>query len=196
VGEVALRTVRDGNRVLRFQAAVLGAATSQRGSAPRWSELVVYRLPDSTYLISKIGRSTVAHRPSCLRVNHRMITWGSAAYHGEDHVRRVPCKDCRPDLSHGIAADTMLEVTRYRAILAETAESAAQSLTGDRAALLMPQIVRDVLAQCAQADEAFARYSEAEGAPNPLEKTTRTGNPLSAACENTALVFSDIRPSA
>lgn len=175
MAEFALRVVRDGGRVLRFQGAVLGAATSQRGSTPRWSELVVYRLTDGTYLISKIGRSTVAHRPSCLRVNHRMITWGSAPAHGEDRVLRVACRDCRPDLSHGIAADTMLEVTRYRAILAETAESAAQSLQGDRAALLMPQIVRDVLAQCAQVDEAFARYTDAEGAPKPLEKTTRTG---------------------
>lgn len=175
MGECALRVVRDGDRTLRFHATVLGAATSQRGSAPRWSELVVYGLPDGTYLISKIGRSTVAHRPSCLRVNHRMITWGSAAHHGEDRERRVPCLDCRPDLSHGIAADTMLEITRYRAILAQDAESAVQSLPWDRTAQLMPQIVRDVLAQCAQVDEAFARYTDADGAPNPLEKTTRTG---------------------
>jgi hypothetical protein len=175
VGEVGLRQVRDGGRVLRFQAAVLGAASSKRGSAPRWSELVVYKLTDGTYLISKIGRSTVAHRPTCLRVNHRMITWGSAPQHGEDFVQRVPCPDCRPDLSHGIAADTMLEVTRSRAILAQDAESAAQSLVGDRAALLVPQLVRDILAQCAQADVAFARYVDADGAPKPLEKTTRTG---------------------
>lgn len=175
MGEVALRIVRDGTRTLRFLAAVLGSATSRRGSIPRWSELVVYKLTDGTYLISKIGRSTVAHRPTCLRVNHRMITWGSAPAHGEDMVPRVACPDCRPDLSHGIAADTMLEVTRYRAILSQDAESAAQSLQGDRAALLMPQIVCAVLAQCAQSDEAFARYSDADGAPNPLEKTTRTG---------------------
>jgi hypothetical protein len=175
MGEVALRIVRDGSRTLRFPAAVLGAATSQRGSVPRWSELVVYRLTDGTYLISKIGRSTVAHRPDCLRVNHRMIRWDQAAGTGEELTQRVPCLDCLPDLAHGISPDTVLEVGRYRAIVAPTAERAAQSLSGDRAALLMPQIVRDVLAQCAQSDEAFARYTEADGAPNPLEKTTRTG---------------------
>lgn len=175
MGEVGLRTVRDGGRTLRFQAAVIGAATSQRGSAPRWSELVVYRLTDGSYLISKIGRSTVAHRPDCLRVNHRMITWGSAPAHGEDMVPRVPCPDCRPDLSHGIAADTKLEVTRYKAILAHDAEMATQLLVADRMTMLVPQLVRDILAQCAQADGAFAKYADADGAPKPLENTTRTG---------------------
>lgn len=176
-GEVGLRTVRDGGRMLSFRAAVLGAATSKRGSTPRWSELVVYRLTDGAYLISKIGRSTVAHRPTCLRVNHRMIPWHVAVKHqtGDEREERVPCQDCWPDLSHGIDPATMLEVTRYRAILAQDAESAARALTGDRAALLVPQLVRDILAQCAQSDVAFARYADADGAPKPLEKTTRTG---------------------
>jgi hypothetical protein len=175
MGEVGLRVVRDGGRTLRFQASVIGAATSQRGSAPRWSELVVYRLTDGTYLISKIGRSTVAHRPLCLRVNHRMKPWHEAKASDEFIGPRHPCPDCRPELDHGIADDMMLEVTRYRAILAQDAESAAQSLMGDRAALLVPQLVRDILAQCAQADAEFARYSDADGAPKPLEKTTRIG---------------------
>ena len=174
MGEVGLHQVRDGSRVLRFHAAVIGAATSQRGSIPRWSELVVYRLTDGTYLISKLGRSTVAHRWDCLRVNHRMVRWDQAAEHGEELVRRVPCPDCQPDLHPPLDPRLRLEVTRYRAIAAPTAERAAQSLSGDRAALLMPQLVRDVLAQCAQADPCFARYAEAEIAPNPLEKTTRT----------------------
>jgi hypothetical protein len=174
VAEVGLRTVRDGARVLRFPAAVLGAATSQRGSAPRWSELVVYKLADESYLISKIGRSTLAHRPGCLRVNRRMVTW-SAADESERAVARVPCSDCRPDLSAGIPADTVLETTRYRAIAPLDAERAAQVLMEDRTALLVPQIVRDVLSQCAQADPCFARYAEALSAPKaPLEKTTRT----------------------
>lgn len=173
-GEVGMRTVRDGSRVMRFRAAVIGAATSQRGSAPRWSELVVYRLEDGTYLISKIGRSTVAHAPTCLRINHRMVRWDKAAEAGEDTVPRVPCSDCRPWLTP-MQPDTRLEVTRYRASLCQTAESAAESLMGDRAALLMPQIIRDVLAQCSAADPNFAMYSDALNAPKgPLENSTRT----------------------
>lgn len=173
MGEVALRQVRDGSRVLTFQAAVIGAGTSRRGSVPRWSELVVYRLVDGTYLISKVGRSIVAHRPDCLRVNHRMVPWHRARDSDEFIGVREPCLDCRPDVYH-LRDETLLEVTRYRAIAAPTAERAARSLSGDRATLLMPQLVRDVLAQCAQADPCFARYAEAEIAPNPLEKTTRT----------------------
>lgn len=174
MSEVGLRTVRHGARVMRFRAAVIGAATSQRGSAPRWSELVVYRLEDSTYLISKIGRSSVAHDPTCLRVNHRMIRWDKAAEAGEATIPRVPCSDCRPRLTP-MRPDIRLEITRYRASLCQTAESAAESLVEDRAALLMPQIIRDVLAQCASSDPNFARYSEALSAPKgPLENSIRT----------------------
>lgn len=175
MSEVGLRQVRHGQRVLRFQAAVIGAATSQRGNIPRWSELVVYRLTNGTYLISKVGRSTIAHRPDCLRVNHRMIPWSRAGQYGEETVQRVPCPECQPDLHPPLDPRLRLEITRYRATPCPDAESAAQSLTGDRAALLMPQIVRDVLTQCAQADPCFARYAEAVCDPNPLEKTTRIG---------------------
>jgi len=174
MSEIALRVVRNGGRTLRFQAAVLGAATSQRGSVPRWSELVVYKLTDGTYLISKIGQSTVAHQPTCLRVNHRMKPWSAVRESDEFIGPRSPCPDCRPDVKH-LPGETMLEVTRYRAILCQTAESAAESLMGDRAALLVPQLVRDILAQCAQSDPAFARYTDADGAPKPLENTTRIG---------------------
>ena len=163
MAEVAVHAVRDGARLLQFQGVVLGSATSQRGSAPRWSELVVYRLVDGNYLISKIGRSTVAHRPDCLRVNHRMIPWFRARTSDEFIGARFACRDCRPDVKH-LEPETVLEVTRYRAILAHNAEEAAQSFMGDRAALLMPQIVRDVLAQCAQADPNFARYADADTA--------------------------------
>jgi hypothetical protein len=174
MGEVGLRTVLDGSRVMRFRAAVIGAGTSQRGSIPRWSELVVYQLEDKTYLISKIGRSIVAHHPTCLRVNHRMLSWVKAQGTGEEHIARVRCSDCWPEL-HPIAPETMLETTRYRAIVVSTVDQAVQILTGDRGVLFMPQLIRDVLAQCAVSDSDFARYSEALGAPNaPREKSTRT----------------------
>jgi len=171
---VALRQVRDGARVLRFQAAVLGAATSQRPGAPRWSELTVYRLEDGTYLISKVGRSMVAHDPRCLRVNRHMLPWSKAIEIGEDLGPRVPCEDCRPEVDP-IAATALLESTRSRAIIAPTAEHAVETLTESRAQLLLPMLVREVLAQCAQTDSSFARYSDALGAPNaPRLNTTRT----------------------
>lgn len=177
MGEVGLRQVRDGGRVLRFRASVLGAATSQRGSAPRWSELVVYRLEDGSYLISKIGRSVVAHRPDCFRVNHRMQPWSQARHTEEFLGPRAGCRDCRPNLAHGISDDTVVEVTRYRAMYAENAESVAAALEDPLAAatLPMPKLVRDVLSQCAASDPNFAAYAEAVMAePSALEKTTRT----------------------
>ena len=162
---VAVHQVRDGARVLRFRAAVIGAATSARSGSARWSELAVYRLEDGTYLISKIGRSSVAHAPWCARVNRRMVPWHKAIEIGEHLERRVPCEDCRPEIDP-IAADALLECTRFKAIVAPTAEHAVETLTEGRPQLQLPLLVREVLAQCGQADASFARYSEALGAPN------------------------------
>jgi hypothetical protein len=175
--EVALRVVRDGARVLKFQAAVIGAGTSQRGSTPRWSELVVYKLANGNYLVSKVARSTVAHRPNCKRVRRWMVRWGSAQGTDEGRVNRSPCVDCWPDLQPPLDPELRLEVTHYQAVPVSNAESAVRAMDNPkaRAALSAPQIVRDVLTQCAQVDEAFARYTDADGAPKPLEKTTRTG---------------------
>jgi hypothetical protein len=176
MGEVALRQVRDGPRIMRFRAAVIGAATSQRGSIPRWSELVVYRLEDGNYLVSKVARSTVAHRPDCERVRRWMVPWKRAADYGEERVNRVPCAECWPNLQTPLDPEIRLEVTHYQAFPASNAESAVRAMGNPKAhTALMPQIVHDVLAQCAQADPCFARYADAASAPNPLEKTTRTG---------------------
>lgn len=176
MGEVALRQVRDGQRILRLQAAVIGAATSQRGSVPRWSELVVYRLPDGNYLVSKVARSTVAHRPECARVRKWMVPWKRAADYGEERVNRVPCSDCWPNLRPPLDPELRLEVTHYQAFAAPDVESAVRAMGNPKApTALMPKIVHDVLAQCAQADPCFSRYADAASEPNPLEKTTRTG---------------------
>jgi hypothetical protein len=162
---VAVHQVRDGARVLRFRAAVIGAATSARHNSARWSELTVYRLDDGTYLISKVGRSSVAHAPWCARVNRRMVPWHKAVEIGEHLQPRVPCEDCRPEVDP-IKDDVLLECTRYKAIIAPNAEHAIQTLTEGRPQLQLPLLVREVLAQCGQADASFSRYSEALGAPN------------------------------
>jgi hypothetical protein len=177
MADASLHAVRDGARLLQFRGVVLGSATSQRGSLPRWSELVVYRLVDGNYLISKVARSTVAHRPTCLRVRRWMVRWEDAQGTGEGRVNRVPCADCWPPLQPPWDPDLRLEVTHFHAISATDAESAVLAMRSPKAdtTLSVPQIVRDVLAQCAQSDPNFARYADAETAlPSAWENTTRT----------------------
>lgn len=117
---MTIRTVRDGPNILRFEGEVLAAATSQRLGVPRWSELVVYRLANGHYLVSKIGRSLIAHDPSCKRVRSEMPTWLEAGE--EAQVHRVPCLECMPEVGNQMDPQTVLEATRYTALRASDPE--------------------------------------------------------------------------
>lgn len=157
------RVVRDGARVLRFDAAVIGAATSERSGAPRWSELVIYRLPEGRYIVSKIGHSVIAHRENCPRVgkrNWRMLRWIDAGPE-EAQIHRVPCPECLPMVTRGIDPQTLLEETRYRVTVAEDYEGLLATLTEGRAFDSLPQLVTEVLRQAYESDSGLMRYTSA-----------------------------------
>ncbi len=151
---MTIRTVRDGTKVLRFEADVLATATSKRAGAPRWSELVVYRLPSNAYVISKIGRSLIAHRPECVRVYPDMPTWLEAGE--EATVHRVPCLECLPVVGDQMDPQTVLEATRYTVLRARDPQQLYQALLGRTRRL--PAIVSEVIKQVQTTDEAFARW--------------------------------------
>ena len=71
----------DRGRILEFNAAVLAAGTSRRPGVPRWSELTVYLVSDGSYLISRVGRSTIAHAEGCEEVTWRTPRWLDASTH-------------------------------------------------------------------------------------------------------------------
>lgn len=96
----ARRRVLDHGRILEFDAAVLASGTSRRPGVPRWSELVVYRVSDGSYLISRVGRSTVAHQEGCGSITWRTPRWLDATPE-EQQVSRVPCLRCRPRIGPG-----------------------------------------------------------------------------------------------
>jgi hypothetical protein len=147
------RVVRDGGRVLKFDAVVLGAATSERAGAPRWSELVVYLLRDGRYIISKVGRSSIAHRDTCPRVTWRMPHWIDAP--SDEQGRRTACPECQPLIYRdGIDPMLLVEVTRYSVLMAEDADGLRDVLTGGRENL--PQLVKAVIAQVAAKSPEFA----------------------------------------
>ncbi len=123
--------MRSGDRILEFPAAVIGTATSGRPGVARWTELTVYRLPSGHYVVSKVGRSTIAHRPDCWRVNPRkMRTWLEAGDEGK--VRRVPCLECGPAVGDQMDPQTFLECTRYTVLQARDPESLAKTLLQGR----------------------------------------------------------------
>jgi hypothetical protein len=138
---VTTRTVRNGREILRFEAQVVAAATSQRPGVVRWSELVVYQLPSSQYVISKIGRSVLAHRPECILVTDEMVPWLEAEE--EAQVHRFPCLTCNPLVGDQMDPQTMLEPTRYTVLRARDGEELRSVLTQGRDHL--PGIIRKLL---------------------------------------------------
>ena len=155
MGEVGLRTVKDGKATLRFQAEVIGASTSERAGVPRWSELAVYKLAGGQYLISKVGYSTVAHRPTCEKANPRMMR-SIAQLRGEVPVRRTPCTRCWPDVGNEIDLRTLMEVERHSVLQAHDARQVIQTLTDGRGEQDLPELVLEVIRQACKNDPDIA----------------------------------------
>lgn len=108
--------IRNGNHIYAFQARVLAAATSRRPGHPRWTELVIYQLKNGTYMVSRIGRSQIAHDPGCNRVTSKMVPYLEAGE--EARIHRVPCPECFPRVGDAMDPQTVLEASRFTALQA------------------------------------------------------------------------------
>lgn len=161
---VLLRSARDGAQWLQFRAAVLAAATTARPGAARWTELTVYRLPRTQdeqpplggYVVAKVGRSQVAHRPNCAMTKHRtMPTFLDAGE--EATVRRSPCMLCMPEVGDGMDPHTLLEPSRYSVLQARDPEALwAVLLTGRHGEInRVTGTVAEIIRQIRAADVTF-----------------------------------------
>lgn len=151
--------VRNGEQILRFEGTPVAAATSRWDGAPRWTEMTVYRLK-SGYLMAKIGRSLVAHTPSCSKAQPwRMRTWLEGGE--EARVQRVPCIECQPAVGDRMDPHTLLETTRYSGIRvmgpATLMTSLLRGRVGDRSNM-MAEIVHEIIRQLRQNDPAFEQW--------------------------------------
>lgn len=93
---------------------MLAAATSRRPGHPRWTELTVYQLKNQAYMVSRVGRSQIAHSPDCPRVTRRMVPYLEARE--EARIHRVPCLECNPRVGDAMDPQTLLEPSRYTAL--------------------------------------------------------------------------------
>lgn len=161
--------VRDGTRVLRFEGWLLGRSSSQRPSVPRWSEIEVYRLISGGYVLTKIGRSTVAHTPTCSRVGPRMPAYIDVRDHEEAQVHRVPCPECRPVVGDRMDPQTRLEPTRFRASYVLYPESVVDTLAEGRAPAGLPMLISRAIEESSQNDDDLAKaWASARGLADDL----------------------------
>jgi hypothetical protein len=170
---VLLRQARDGEHDLKFMAAVLSATTTARPGAPRWTELTVYRLPlagetaepRGGYVVSKVGRSLVAHRATSQCARGRALD--SVGDGLRDDLDWVACLNCRPNLND---PSTVLETTRCQVLQARTPADLIQVLLrgrpGDPTAVSITGIVAETITQVRRADADFDSYCGTHLAPH------------------------------
>ena len=78
-------TARDGRRVITFQGELVASASSANPqSHGRWTELRVYRSKGGSWIVEKVGRSTVVHVPECTRVKTEKLPRFQDAHTGQD----------------------------------------------------------------------------------------------------------------
>lgn len=162
------RQVRDGDRILRFRAAVLAAATTQRPGAPRWTELTVYRLPgrnddDLTggYVVAKIGRSVLVHRKSCHMANPRVMK--PVGLTPDTVTMPTPHLGCTPDMED---PSNLLERTKYQVLQARAARELVEILLlGEVAAVKVMGMTAEVVQQLCVADTDFNDWWATEVLP-------------------------------
>lgn len=116
--------VKEGSRILQFNGRLIGSSSSWRRGSQRWVEFKLYKTTDSgTYVLSRVGVSTLYHHPECLVVSRNRLHEEPRDILKPDST---PCPDCRPDQT-----DFPLvcpERNRYWAQVCETPQAVIESL--------------------------------------------------------------------
>lgn len=155
---VLTRVANDGEHQLRFPAAVLAAATTQRPGAERWTELTVYRTqiadeepPEGLYVVYRVGRSLLAHKAKCPKLDTR----GMPPFREEPgDPRRVPCRWCLPTLDPPMPG-VVVERTKHTLQRARTAADLGDIVFPRRSADQLRGMTADAVAQLRNSDPDF-----------------------------------------
>lgn len=149
--------VRDGARILSFSGIVLAAASSQRKSAPRWTELVLYQTVSNAYVLEKIGRSTVTHMPGCPEIIGTLPRFQTE--HPGDDPDTYDYHECVPEVYD--FTKLLVEQNRYWALVSDDPEEVVEALkikkrTGREH---MPKLSAELLDLVSKVDERFRNTS-------------------------------------
>lgn len=136
--------------------------------------MTIYRQPKGTeeppaggYVVAKVGRSQVMHRPDCSRARpSRMMPW-TAELAAEQW--RVPCLACNPQPTVDDVQGTLLERDRHSVAQARTARELAMVVLVQITAASVRGMTAEIIHQLRQADPDFNRYWVDEIEPTLME---------------------------
>lgn len=148
-------TVQDGSRRITFEGELIASVSSVGPSKPRWSEYRLYKTVTGTYVLEKVGRSIVVHRPGCSEIIDTL----------DRFQERFPGRDpsdgfwlCEGCMTSGYDITALLvEHDRHWVTITENPSDVVDALYRKRSgARHLPRLSLELLDQAARVDEALA----------------------------------------
>jgi hypothetical protein len=114
--------VKDGSRTLQFNGKLLGKSSSWRRGSYRWIEFELYKTENGSYVLSRVGVSTIYHAAACHLVKRYGLQESSV-----EELRKdvVPCEECRPSFAAGVVFP---EKNRYWAQVSDDPNAVLEAL--------------------------------------------------------------------
>lgn len=125
--------VRDQFQVIEFDGALIGEATTEVSSSPRWTEIEIYKTVAGNYVVHRVGASLVYHRLDTPCASGVSQTVGHVLDHDDRQLE--PCERCQPcdiygdDVDHDVKV--RVETDRHSAT-AVTVDGVVEALTLSR----------------------------------------------------------------
>lgn len=156
--------VKDGKRTLKFDGVLLAYSTSYKPGAARWVEFSLYRTEGGSYILHRIGMTSIFHLTSCeiARKNHTPRTPAAAL-----PEKSVPCEVCRPGRAIAEGPDDMevaVETPRYWALVSEAPEGVVDALYkyNEAGVRYLTSVAERLLDEAAEIDEAIEKVYRME----------------------------------
>jgi hypothetical protein len=145
--------------LLTFDGTLLATITSERDSSPRWTEMSVYKTDQGTYILEKVGKSTVTHLPGCKDIIGKLPRFQEAHPGADpDNFEYHSCVTEEYDFT-----ELLCEEDRYWSTIASDPAKIVDALYRKRAGERhMPRISLDLLTAASEADPALAAVAAIE----------------------------------
>ena len=88
--------VKDGKRTIQFRGQKLAASSSRARYSSRWIEFTLYKTEGGTYVLHRLGVSTIFHASTCELVTKYGL---HETYNVDLSTTAHPCEECRPSAS-------------------------------------------------------------------------------------------------
>jgi hypothetical protein len=153
--------VKDGARTLQFNGTLLGKSTSWRRGSTRWIEFELYKTESGSYILSRIGVSTVFHGAACSLVKRYGL---SEAHYSSLRNDAIPCEECGPTEE----ADLIFpEKHRYWAQVSDEPEAVLDALYkfDDGGARYLTNVAQRLLEAAADKDKSIDSIYRVEVIP-------------------------------